>query len=192
MVERRDYLPVCNDQGTPLPDFQAMFCVRCVQPECSRSRAGGLFETRIATWEERLFKNPPRMSKDDPLYSAISAKRFIELDVARIAEADGRSAWVDPRGLEEPEEPAPKPRPVKRPTPVARVEETLPAAARPEARRTPLNTPFIQGALLIDPGSPVPTAKKPVDRWGALPSAPVAPSDDDTPRVKAGATIKFK
>src|SRR5690606_19815310 len=114
-VERRDYLPVCNDKGVPLPEFQATFCVRCVQPECSRSRAGGLFESRVASWEDRLFKNPPRMSKSDPLHAAIAAKRFIEIDVGRVPEVGGRSDWIDPRSLEEPKTPTRRPRKAKAP-----------------------------------------------------------------------------
>lgn len=195
MPERRDYLSVCNDQGIPLPDFQATFCVRCVQPECSRSRAGGLFETRVTTWEERLFKNPPRMPKDDPLYAMITAKRFIEIDTGRIPEVNGRLEWVDPRGLEEPKEPSAKPRPVRKPKPpdsTPRVEESTPRVGPPEARRAPLNSDFEQGALLIDPRVTAPVSRKPVDPWGGVATAPAASVKPDVPVVKAGAVIKFK
>src|ERR1051325_467081 len=148
MSDRRDFLSVCNDQGVPLPDFQAWFCVRCVQPECSRSRAGGLFETRVATWEDRLFKNPPRMPKDDPLYSTIAARRFIDIDPTRIPEVNGRLDWVDPRGLEEPKEPSPKPRAARKPKPsepALRADEApAPPAQRVEARRATLNSAFEQ------------------------------------------------
>src|SRR5262245_35854302 len=112
MPERRDYLSVCNDQGVPLPDFQATFCVRCVRRECTRSRGDGLFETRVATWEERLFTNPARMEKGDPLYSALAAKRFVEVPVGRIPEINGRSEWLDPRALDEPA-PVARPRPAR-------------------------------------------------------------------------------
>ncbi len=194
MGERRDYLPVCNDQGVPLPDFQAMFCIRCVQPECSRSRAGGLFENRVVAWEDRLFKNPPRMAKSDPLYSALAAKRFIEIDVSRVPEVNGKSDWVDPRSLEDPP-PTPKPRKAKAPK-VADPKERLPdpptarVEATPPTPRKPLNTAIQQGALLGEP--PVGKASKPGDPWATPTRA--APSQDtpSIPVVQAGAKIRFK
>jgi hypothetical protein len=193
MAERRDYLPVCNDNGVPLPDFQAMFCVRCVQPECSRSRSGGLFETRVASWEDRLFKDPPRMEKSDPLYAALTAKRFIEIDVGRVPEVGGRSDWVDPRALDEPKTPTRKPRKAKS-TKAAELPKELetpkePPPARVErssAARAPRNTEFRQGTLLGEPGK----TATPVDPWAAPP--PAAPSTPPVPLVQVGAKIRFK
>lgn len=189
MPERRDYLSVCNDHGVPLDDFQAQFCVRCVQPECTRSRAGGLFESRVGTWEDRLFHNPPRMPKDDPLYAVLSAKRFLDIDMGRIPEVHGRSDWVDPRALETPAEPVEKPRPARqpRPRPAPEVGATADAAPPvPPQPRGPLNTPFVQGAFLDSAPSSEP---KPADRWSAPP--PAAPAEPGVLVVKAGARIKF-
>ena len=192
MRERRDFLPVCNDQGTPLVDFQAMFCVRCVQPECSRSRAGGLFEERVSTWQERLFRNPPRMSKDDPLYAAISAKRFLEIGTGRVPEVGGNSEWVDPRALEQPAPEAARPRAAKQPK-APQVE--IPSEATPSASRTPrepLNSSFSQGTMLGD--GAVPPPRKPADPWAApVPAAAPAspPERPAVPVVKPGATIRF-
>lgn len=198
MAERRDYLPVCNDQGVPLPDFQAMFCVRCVQPECSRSRSGGIFETRVSSWEERLFKNPPRLPKSDPLHAALAAKRFIEIDVGRVPEVGGKSDWVDPRSLDEPE-PPPTPRPrkpkaTKAESPREPGETKEPPVTRvegPPPPRTPLNSAFRQGAVLGD--SPA-KASKPKDQWAAPVTAkpPAGAADPPIPVVQVGAKIRFK
>lgn len=188
MPERRDYLPVCNDHGVPLTEFQQTFCVRCVQPECSRSQAGGIFQTRVVTWQDRLFENPPRMRKDDPLYAAISAKRFMEIDGGAVPEFGAKQEWVDPRAVEEPK-PTPKPRKAKAPPakPEARVEPSK--VERPTLQRQAgLNTPFQQGAMLEGPAAALP--KKPADPWAAPVTSTPARS---TPAnlVKPGARIKF-
>lgn len=195
MPERRDFLAVCNDQGVPLVDFQATFCVRCVQPECSRSRAAGLFETRVATWQERLFDNPPRMPKDDPLYALLSAKRFIEVDVGRVPNVRGPSEWLDPRALEE-STPVEAPRPARPPRP-GPAEVSVPAPeggpaprveGTPLGHRAPLNTPFVQGTMLA--GTPAQPAA--ADAWAAGTSAVLATeTPPSAPIVKAGARIKF-
>lgn len=187
MPDRRDYLPVCNDQGVPLPEFEALFCVRCVQPECSRSKAGGLFEARVSTWKDRLFDNPLRMPKDDPLYAAISAKRFIEIDTGRIPEIGGRSEWVDPRGLEQPAPQVSKPRAARKAP--AQPPNVPPVSERQEGAPRVLNTAFQQGAVL---GSPPTSPKAPsADPWA--PPAPVGPepASPAVPQVKAGARIRF-
>src|SRR5262245_46744848 len=172
MTERRDYLPVCNDLGVRLPDFQAMFCVRCVQRECTRSRGDGLFETRVATWQDRLFRNPARMDKSDPLYPTLAAKRFVEIDTSRIPEINGRSEWVDPRALEEP--PVAKPRPAKagRAVPPAPPTDAGPEVENPsppaepvtprQPRGEPLNTPFERPVMLGS--APATRAEEVVDR----------------------------
>lgn len=189
MPERRDFLAVCNDQGVPLEDFQATFCVRCVQPQCSRSRAGGLFETRVATWEERLFRAPPRMPKDDPLYGRIAAQRFIEIERGTVPEVKGPSEWLDPRAVAEEPVPAVGPRPVKGPPPAVASVPSEPAAPRP-VMTAPLNTPFAQGAMLE--GAP-PEAPRPVDAWApAVDTIETTPDLPAAPIVKAGAKIKFR
>lgn len=194
MTERRDYLSVCNDHGVPLPDFQAMFCSRCVQPECARSRSGSLFETRVATWEDRLFVNPVRMGKEDPRYAVLSAKRFIDIDVSRIPEVNGQAEWVDPRALEEPRGPSARPRAAAAPREASPPPDVVSAVAEvPQAQtpRAPLNTSFTQGALLVDPTAV--NVSKPVDRWTAdvVESVPRA-GTESIPIVEAGAKLKFK
>lgn len=189
MPERRDYLSVCNDQGVPLADFQATFCVRCVQSECSRSRAGGLFETRVTTWQERLFKSPPVMAKDDPLYGVLSAKRFVEVHSGRVPEIRGPSEWMDPRSLsDELGEPSAPRRAAKPP----RAVEDAPSDESPRPRQAParpvLNTQFVQGAMLDGSAARPPKA----DRWeSAAPTVVAAPESPNAPVVKAGAKIKF-
>lgn len=178
MPERRDYLAVCNDQGVALNEFQQTVCVRCVQPECSRSRAGGLFETRVSSWQERLFEKPARMTRDDPRYAAISAKHFMEIDVAR---SSARGEWLDTQALEEPVAAA-KPRRAKAVT--AKSPDATESLSPP--RVGALNTPFQQGTMLEGP-APAPAAK-PVDPWAArVKAATPAPVN----LVKTGARIKF-
>jgi hypothetical protein len=103
---RRDYLPECNDLRVPLADFQAQFCERCVQPECSRSQYGkSRFDQRVSTWTERLFEKVPRMDPHDPRYLPIHNAPFKMIDGARAPSV--RSNWVDPREIADPK-PAPK------------------------------------------------------------------------------------
>lgn len=101
MESKRDLLKVCNDHAVPPEDFRQQFCIRCIQPECTRSQAGtSLFEKRIVTWKERLFTNPPRMTEEDPRYKIIRGKQFLSLDMKDVPEIGGRSSWVDPRDLD--------------------------------------------------------------------------------------------
>ncbi len=198
MSDRRDYLPVCNDHGVPLPDFQAAFCVRCMQRECSRSRAGGLFETRVATWQERLFINPPRMPENDPLFSTIAAKMFKDIDVGRIPEVGGGaggSAWVDPltpeasRRESDPTPRAARAAPVTAP-PVAHATDVTsgPPPAPQSKPRAPLNTPFVQGTMI---GGAAPS-KSAVDPWAARAAAETAPQAASSKVVSPGAKIRFR
>jgi hypothetical protein len=181
MAERRDFLPVCNDQGVQLADFQATFCARCVQPECSRSHAGGRFESRVSTWQDRLFINPPRMPKHDPLYASLAAKRFLDIDVGRTPELS--NVWVDPHALTEPEVEAPKPRPAKSSSASRAVADggTMPGAA---VSRAPLNSTFRQGTMI---GGEDTKPQKASDPWAApLETPPTAPI------VRSGAKLKFR
>lgn len=180
-----------------MPDFQAAFCVRCMQRECSRSRAGGLFETRVATWQERLFVNPPRMPKDDPLYSAIAGKMFKEIDVGRIPEvgrALGSSAWVDPLTPDEASrDPNPIPRVAKAapvaPAPaIAAADGSSPAPVPAAKARPPMNTPFVQGTMIGAAGPPQPA----VDRWAAQPVTEPARQGASGKVVSPGAKIRFR
>jgi hypothetical protein len=83
----------CNDLAVPEGDFMAAFCIRCFQPECSRSQDGkSKFDHRVATWAERLFLNVPKLDTSDPRYGKLSAQKFITIDTGRVPEV----GWVDP------------------------------------------------------------------------------------------------
>lgn len=197
MSDRRDYLAVCNNLGVPLPEFQETFCVRCVQPQCSRSKAGGLFDTRVATWRDRLFVNPPRMSEEDPRYAGISTKMFREIDVGgrvpEVGRALGGSAWVDPLALDgSRSEPKLSPR-AAAPAPVT-AAPTVEAASSPTAApverrgpRAPVNTPFVQGTMIGAAVSPKPVA----DPWGPALVEPAPPTPSGKV-ISPGARIRFR
>lgn len=119
---KRDLLQVCMKGLGPnpptLPEFKAVFCDRCLQKECTRSQAGtSLFEQRVNTWEERLFKNPKKLPQDDPRFAQITAQRFVDIasrqgtSIPIIGQSPPQtSSWVDPRDLEQaPPPPAPSP-----------------------------------------------------------------------------------
>jgi hypothetical protein len=135
------------------------------------------------------------MEEEDPRYALFSAKRFIEIDVSRMSEVNGKSEWMDPRGLEECTGPSEKPRVAMAPREVSRAPQVTSSEERAlevEAPRVPLNTSFTQGALLLDPKAT--TVKKPVDRWSVgTPEVISTPAGaDSVPIVEAGAKIKFK
>lgn len=207
-----DYLHKCNNQGTPIPQFEQMFCERCLQPECSRSLAGKTkFEARVANWQERLFKDPKTMSKDDPRWSKISGQKFLEVPTGHLPVIG--SDWVDPRNLVETKasEAAPKPQkveprkaappppepdfeseptspePDETPEPVAPPEivdepTKLPQNAPQPARR--LQTPFQPGAMLKE----VPSKPTQKDPW----SAPIPAKDSKGEHVlKPGQKYRF-
>jgi hypothetical protein len=78
-----DHLPVCNNLGTPEADFMRIWCSRCLQKECSRSRAlefPDRFTARTATWAERLFIDTPKMPETDPRFEIINKKSFEEVE----------------------------------------------------------------------------------------------------------------
>jgi hypothetical protein len=193
---RRDLLSECG-QGMPLDVLKSQWCDRCVNPECVRSAVGtSKFDIRVTDWERKLFTDPPRLPPDDPLYAAITAKRFITIDPGRTPEI--RSDWVDPRDLKEAEPPplvvaAPK----AEPAPAPKVEPAPPTPeARPATPPKPSTSPrsppgFLLGANAPDqsgkilPGAPrEPTTK--VDPW----AAPEPPQPGDVV-VQPGARIKM-
>lgn len=181
---KRDLLPECNDGKTPLDVFQS-WCARCLNLECTRSIGGkSKFEQRVTTWEERLFKSPPRMSSDDPRFERITAQRFVTIDVGRTPEL--RSAWVDPTDLKEP---SPSREPVALPVPPV-VEPRIieqPQAALPKAIPTGLvqaNAPDQSGKVLPrPPSSDIPRP----DPW----AAPAPPEPNDLV-IQPGATVKLR
>jgi hypothetical protein len=93
---RLDFLGTeCELGGLPIPDFQATFCVRCSQPECTRSQYGkSSFDQRVSTWESRLFTQVPRMDPTDPRYKAIASKNFRMIDVGPAPSVSSRN-WID-------------------------------------------------------------------------------------------------
>lgn len=86
-----DYLSLCNPQNAP--EFGETVCVRCVQTECSRSLVGkSSFTKRVSDWEERLFKNPDRVTEDDPRFVEASKQKFISISLTKGT----ASEWVNP------------------------------------------------------------------------------------------------
>lgn len=135
-MSKKDLLKECMTdvgQQIPLPEFTASFCDFCLQSECTRSQSGkSLFEKRVSSWEERLFKNPKELPKDDPRYREIAAQRFIDsaaaqgvhLPVLGRAQIPSQQSWVDPRDLEQPE-----------PTPPAPAQSTTRVEPEPEPEK---------------------------------------------------------
>jgi len=183
--ERKDFLPICNDQRTPLELFKQMFCDRCMQPECTRSKVGlSKFEKRVSRWYDDYFADVPKLDSSDPRYSLITAQKFITLDTGPIPEIQ-TSSWVDPRDLAEAKPPVALPTP-----PAAPVEAApkIPQTTFPRINR-PLNTPN-QGPRMLG-GAPAPTAvpAPATDPWGTT-TTPAESSGTETV-VTPGTTIKF-
>lgn len=149
-VDKRDYLGECNDHAVLPDDFRLTFCVRCVQPECSRSIvSNSQFEARVSTWAERLFLNVPRLDPSDPRYQPLATQKFVTIDVGRPHEVQG---WIDP--LEPQPEPAPAPsppapEPVPLPEPVPEQAPSEPKVpARLPRRMVLANAPDQSGRML--------------------------------------------
>lgn len=84
MATFADFLVECNNLHVSTEEFTSVWCPRCANTECTRSTAGkGLFDARVRTWEERLFKNPSKLPETDPRFSIISAKAFQEVPVGQ-------------------------------------------------------------------------------------------------------------
>jgi hypothetical protein len=204
---RLDLLPECNGTAAPLDVFTRECCANCFNPECTRSLTGKLkFDQRVATWHERFFEKVPRMDPNDPRYPAITAQKFLTLDLGRTPEINtgASSSWVDPRDVVEPVPPAPAPIVVQAPSPPPVVQEPAPApsvaspvpAPAPAQEPTPVgqkrrlqrdlvlsNTPLQTGKMIGQPPAKAPAA----DPWAAPSPAP-AP---DVPVVQPGARIKM-
>lgn len=199
MADRKDYLSECNDHNVPVRDFQASFCARCFQPECSRSLHGKMkFDQRVATWEDRLFDQVPRMKENDPRYLPIAGAEFRTLGVPSVTSVaiTGGSEWHDPRNLPSPSEALTVPE-EKKPTASSLVFDKIePKSDELESTPSPIGVRKLPRHLLLMnapaqplmlPGSLEP--KPPVDRWaGPVPTEDVLPSE---PIVKKGARIKF-
>jgi len=188
VAEKHDFLSVCNDHGVPVRDFEAQFCFRCLQPECTRSLSGkSRFERRVDTWEDQFFNHVPRMSEADPRFVQLRAKKFIEIERGPVPEI-GRAvrAWIDPRDLDAAPE-SPHSTEDSPPVPPAEVaeEESSTLTETPLSQSPPppvlMNTPFRQGQMLrgSKPAAP------PRDPWAAKPKEP------EIPKVRPGAKIKL-
>lgn len=183
---KRDFLGECNDQAIPLEDFRLAFCVRCFQPECSRSQYGtSKFESRVNSWQERLFQ-APQLPRTDPRYAAIQAKRFLTL---AVGPAPNVSTWIDPQTLpvaQEPARVAPADPTLVRPilTPPQIPNSIMESPSQTQLDKIPArptNTPNA-GPQMI--GTPEPAK----DSWAGTVSQPLKPEER---LVKPGARVKM-
>jgi len=141
-ASRRDLLAECNTENEALPVFFEGWCKRCVNPECTRSLYGqSRFDIRVNSWEDRLFKNPPRMDSKDPRFKEISGKRFLTVDMSAPPEV---RSWVDPVAATEP---APR-APVVALAPEPVVVPELPKVNAPEPQ------PVVDSTTAVRPSTP--------------------------------------
>ena len=191
-MTKLDYLGECNDQGVPLEDFRLAFCVRCFQKDCTRSQFGtSKFEARVNTWEERLF-SPPQLPKNDPRYSAITAKRFLTLPAGPTPSV---REWIDPQTLDtspstNQASPASTPQMVQSvevsvPEPAPIVEEVKKTQEVPRSRQNLfVNTPYTGPRTLAN--QPAHPPEKPRDAWST--PEPLKPGEKV---IKPGARVKI-
>ncbi len=202
MTSRNDYLSVCNDKSVPEKDFTMSFCNRCTQKDCNRSQYGtSPFDRRVNTWEDRLFKDIPRMSKDDPRYLPLVSVDFKAIEEVRTTVAFDVPKWFDPRDIPSSavaEPVADLPLPVTSKEEVAKVNPTPPLKEEQEVEPPKLTAPHAKNLprdlLLLNtetstftlPGAPKQAV---ADKWSGPVGKGEAPSS--VPVVKKGATIKF-
>jgi hypothetical protein len=104
----RDYLRDCNTLGVTEEEFRTIWCIRCIQQECSRSHQGkSRFEARTATWAERLFTNVPRMRESDPRYPRLAAQEFVPVESWKGTSVQVPASWDPPAEAARPPAPAP-------------------------------------------------------------------------------------
>lgn len=193
MPKRLDLFPECHD-GTPIDVFTAECCMRCVNPECTRSVVGqSKFELRVGNWYDRLFANVPRMLPDDPQFAAIAGKKFLAYNQPLTV----RGSWTDPRDLEAatdqapalaaaepppaPSEPLPEAKPVGPPAPPPAPKGKIPAHLALS------NTPAQKSQMVRQAGAAPPA--KPASSWDApLPSA----DTEGVKIVQPGAKIRIR
>lgn len=200
MSSRRDYLKECHAQvskqvkvSLPFDDFHSAYCIRCFQPECTRSAHGSTrFDQRVSTWQDRLFLKVPRMDQSDPRFESISSKEFAPVQESLIVRGWGAES-----------SPEPPPVDIIPESPQEAIIEEVPTDDEPATvyfQPDNADTSISQDTLLMNtnvgreqylPGAPVPSgpassSKKNVDSWGA--------PEQSTPSevvVKAGATVQF-
>ena len=188
---RRDLMGECNTERIPLNEFQDGWCRRCINPECARSLFGqSRFDLRVNSWEDRLFRKPPRMDPSDPRFGALASKQFITIDTSAPPEV---RSWVDPVAPPVPAEPVrvpvSEPAPEVKAAPVPSVTKTEPA--EPPVPSTPqvvspevlsINTQSQGGRMLS--GVSKPQAPPPRDPWAAP-----APAENTIP---VGGRVKLR
>lgn len=193
MADKVDHLKLCNEHRIPFQEFEAMFCSRCLQPECARSQAGkSKFDQRVTQWEDRLFLKVLQMNPEDERYRNITAQKFL---VVNPSNPGTQTAWMDPRDVEPTKVislPEPAPVVVVAPPPV--LEEKLPEldlipitpeppapVLRPQVLR---NTPNQPRQMIGGAAPPAPASV--LDPW--QPKQPLKPGEQ---LVEPGARIKF-
>lgn len=197
----QDFLNLCNSMNVPLEDFKGQFCNRCLNTECVRSIVGKSgFDQRVATWQQRLFTEVPQLGPEDPRFVQISAKKFLGVEAGPIPEIGAtpvKSAWIDPRNLDEASERVQK---VEASPPVLEtVQEPVVAEApkaesvvsRPEPKTTtpliPMNTPHRPKQMLANAPSSALKTPSPVDPW----ATPTNPETAGVKVIQPGARIRF-
>lgn len=192
--KRLDFYKECNNLAVPPQEFEAAFCKRCYQPECTRSLFGIMkFDQRVATWHDRLFANPPQMDPTDPRAKLFTAKQFQIIDPQALTQAS--SDWMDPRDTRSATisvpvniTPEPTPAPEIQQTKVEFQGEDTPPEA-PPSQNLPkevvlINTPISSGQMLKGAPLTAPRAKR--DQWDAPQG--VRPGEKV---IKAGAKIRL-
>jgi hypothetical protein len=186
-MSKIDHLRLCNEHGIPFQDFEAQFCQRCLQPECTRSQHGkSRFEERVASWQDRLFLNVPRMPTTDERFRGITAQKFLTVDPGTPRT---QAVWADPKDLEPPRTisiPTPPPEPVPEPAPEPPPPSPPPPAPQPspEVPQQILNTP-VRSRQMIGGVESKPTVPV-LDPW--QPKQPLKPGEH---LVEPGARIRF-
>ena len=167
---KADFLRECMaDVGqVPIDEFNAAYCLRCANRECSRSGLSAMsFDRRVANWQKDMFTNVPRASETDPRFASIRVKNFktVNQPVSVTTPQQAPQPAVQQMTLppDSPlEAPADASTPETTPEPHALVPETShseterviepPSVAAPQ--QTAYNTPFNQGVMLGTPEKP--------------------------------------
>ncbi len=185
-MSKVDHLRLCNEHGIPFQDFEAQFCQRCLQPECTRSQHGkSRFDARVGSWHDRLFVNISRLPSTDDRFKSITSQKFLTVDPGPQR---AQPTWRDPKDLE-PErivsipspEPIPPPEPpAPEPAPTPPKPEPVVAALPQQLVNTPARPRQMIGGAEQKPTSPV------LDPW--QPKQPLQPGER---LIEPGTRIRF-
>lgn len=161
-----DFLNECNDHDVPFRDFEAHFCARCLNKDCTRSNAGkSKFEHRIGTWEQQMFTDVPTMDGEDPRLITLQAKKFKGIEPGPPPEVGQSSAWTDPRDLPDPADL--EHLPVNPPAPV--IEQPEPAMVLPPEPALVTQLPALDEQVEELLAEPVPDNPAPAPSPNTLP-----------------------